>query len=133
MKKTAFFGSAMFLTVVAHACDVSFFTYANTSVEREIQSLLGSHITEEYCQKFAAKHQIVIQANGLILSRGACVGYGLASIRKKGSKTQQLEWQDAISLKLDCGGSFPTNLAVEAALKSVDSLMNSLNTYRVSN
>ena len=112
-------------------CRFSWFHYGTDSVQARIAKDIESHITDEYCAKFAAQHQLVVQTNYYTFSN-MVIGHSIVGIRKKGTKTLPSDRLSAVFH--DTGGRTTGEAqatAVRATFDALDNLMSDLQSYRV--
>jgi hypothetical protein len=124
---------AMFFATVssANACQFSWYHYGDDSTRALIAQKIGDHVTNEYCARFNAKHQLFIQSSAYTMS-AMTIGHAVVGIRPRGSKVHPTETFTMVSY--DAGGRTSGDaqrLAVRATLLAVDNLMSELKTYTV--
>jgi hypothetical protein len=117
----------------AMACSFDWMHYGDDSVKSEITQQIGDHVSDAYC-KYSKKYQLVLETNGTVMqgNQPMCVGWAVASLRLRGTKTQQLDRYFHTVTDTSCrtiGGA--NALATEAALHSVDDLMSNIDNYHV--
>lgn len=117
--------------VNASACTFSWQSYGDDAIRERLSTKIGSHVTDQYCNKYNKTHQIVVQYNAYTL-RNMCVGHASVSIRKRDTKTMQVTTRSAVVTDTDCRTSGGANdLAAQASLNALDDLMSELDTWKV--
>lgn len=125
-------GTALTLAAMnASACTFTWHTYGDNAIRSRMEEKIGSHVPEQYCKKFNKDHQIVIQFNAYTLNN-MCVGHAIASIRKRGTETLQVNTRNAVITDTNCRTSGGANeLAAQASLNALDDLMSELDSWKV--
>jgi hypothetical protein len=116
----------------AAACEFFWHHYGPDSISNRLDKTISAHITDEYCQRFTEKNELVIELTSYALSNGSgCVGHASVSMRAKHSKIQQAMAYTGVQVDHAChtqGGA--DMLAVKAAEGAVDNLMSDLDAYK---
>lgn len=122
---------ALFSMSANAGCQFSWHSYGDKAIHNAVERNIGRYVTDHYCNKFNARHEIVMTFDAYTL-RNMCVGHASVSMRKRGTKTQQQRRFTQVVADTDCR-SFDgaRQLATEAALDGVKDLMINLNDYKV--
>ena len=132
MKKVSLITLLLGLSLQSEACTFSWTTYGDNTIRSLVAKEIGSHVTEEYCQKFNKNHQIVIEFNAYVL-RNMVAGHARVGIRKRGSNVLPVE--SYASLTTDTNGrtqGAANDEAARATLNAIDDLMSEIRSYKVS-
>jgi hypothetical protein len=131
-KVLAFLAMSFAVAGNAHACQFSWYHYGEDSTRALIAQEIGSHVSDEYCARFNAKHQLFIQSTAYVLNN-VVIGHSIVGIRPRGSKVHPAETFTMVSY--DTAGRTSGDaqrLAVRATVRALDNLMSELKTYKVS-
>lgn len=114
-------------------CRFSWHHYGDSAIRDRVAQSIGTHISDEYCAKFNAGHEIVLQFHSYQMKNSQCVGHAIAAIRKRNSDVLPVQNFSSVVTDGKCNTFGQANdLAAEASLSAVDNLMSELSTYKVS-
>lgn len=121
-------GALMATSAMAEGCMFNWSHYGDNQVRDLLEQQIGDHVPNKYCP-YTEKHSIVIQTNAYTM-RSMCVGHATAFIRPRNSNILHARTFSSVVANTDCT-SFQgaVQLAVEASLSAVDSVMAHLDDY----
>jgi len=112
------------------ACTFRWSHYGENPIRDLVAKQIGSYVTDKYCQKFNAGHEIVVQFNAYTL-RDMCVGHAIVSMRKRGTKTLPVHTFSYVAADTACRTNDGARaLAADAAFSGVKDLMSNLDSYK---
>jgi len=130
-KALAFLAMSFAVAGNANACQFSWYHYGDDSTRALIAKEIGSHISNEYCARFNAKHQLFIQSTAYTLTNMG-IGHAIVGIRPRDTRIHQTETFTMVSYDAAARTSGDAQrLAVRATLLALDNLMSELKTYKV--
>lgn len=124
----AFLGLAL-LSQASLGCSVHWQLNGDTEIFRRLQNSIGSHFTDEWCQKYNKKYELIIVADNFH-SDTETLGYATVAIRPRGSDSLPFARHAAYYHEPGnyvIGESY--DLAVKVTLEALDNVMSALPNY----